>query len=149
MQTVFSEALLAGLRTLRDEEDIRGDDPFQDPDDSIDPDDCGPRLSVTLKEPVGEIYALPEPLKAEQTNGRDPHTLEQSSAPRSPPGATAQAAGAPPMPDLLDPVVLRTMPPKVAAFMLYEPRESPPWRAKTSAQREEREFFEELGGWCG
>ena len=94
--------------------------PVDDPDDSIDPDDCGPRLSVTLKEPVGEIYALPEPLKVEQTSGRDPHTLDQSEAPQSLPRATAATVGAPPMPDLLDPVVLRTMPPQVAAFMLYE-----------------------------
>jgi hypothetical protein len=33
--------------------------PAEDPDDSIDPDERGPRLVVTLKEPVGEIYALP------------------------------------------------------------------------------------------
>jgi hypothetical protein len=38
------------------------------------------------------------------------------------------AAGAPTLTDLLDPVVLRTMPPRVAAFMLYEPPEPPPWR---------------------
>src|SRR5262249_11186416 len=31
-------------------------------------------------------------------------------------------------PDLLNPVVLHTMPPKVAAFLLYEPPERPPWR---------------------
>jgi hypothetical protein len=38
----------------------------------------------------------------------------------------------------------RTMPPRVAAFMLYD---SPPmWRSETAAQREERE---ELGGWAG
>jgi hypothetical protein len=38
--------------------------PADDPDDSIDPDDAGPRLVVTLKEsPADEIYALPEPLK--------------------------------------------------------------------------------------
>jgi hypothetical protein len=53
------------------------------------------------------------------------------------------------MPDLLDPVVLRTMPPRVAAFMLYEPPDPPLWRAETAGQREEREVFEELGGWCG
>jgi hypothetical protein len=38
---------------------------------------------------------------------------------------------APDKPDLLDSVVLRTMPPQVAAFMLYEPREPPPWRRHT------------------
>jgi hypothetical protein len=58
MPTAFSQRLLAGLRTLRDEEEIRGDDTFQDPDDRVDPDERGPRLSVTLKEPVGETYAL-------------------------------------------------------------------------------------------
>ena len=81
-------------------------EPADDPDDSIDSDDSGPRLSVTLKEPVGEISALPEPLEAEQTSGRGP----------------------PAKPDLLDPVVLRTMPPRVAAFMLYKPPEPPPCR---------------------
>ena len=101
-------------------------EPADDPDDSIDSDDSGPRLSVTLKEPVGEISALPEPLEAEQTSGRGP----------------------PAKPDLLDPVVLRTMPPRVAAFMLYESRDPPPWREEAAGQREEREFFEELGGWC-
>jgi hypothetical protein len=100
--------------------------PTDDPDDSIEPDDSGPRLSVTLKQlPNGETYALPEPLEAEQTSGRCPYTLEQSSAPQSPPRAPAAAASTPAMPDLLDPVALRTMPPRVAAFMLYEPREPP------------------------
>jgi hypothetical protein len=120
----------------------------EDPDDSIDPDDCGPRLVVTLKEPVGEIYALPA-AQTVQTSGRDPHTLEQSRAPQSPHIATAEAAGAPAQPDLLDPVVLRTMPPRVAAFMLYEPPQAPPWRQETRGETEEREFFGELGGWCG
>ena len=100
-----SEWLLAGLRAHNSEEKDP-DDTFQDPDDRIDPDDSGPRLSVTLKEPVGEISALPEPLEAEQTSGRGP----------------------PAKPDLLDPVVLRTMPPRVAAFMLYKPPEPPPCR---------------------
>jgi len=54
------------------------------------------------------------------------------------------------MPDLLDPVVLRTMPPQVAAFMLYEPREPPPWRQQESAgERAHREALEDLGGWIG
>ena len=123
--------------------------PVDDPDDSIDPDDCGPRLSVTLKEPVGETYALPA-AQTEQTSGRDPHTLEQPSAPQSPPGAAAQAAGSPPTPDLLDPVVLSTMPPQVAAFMLYERPERPPWRRQeTGAEREFREQREEDGVWTG
>jgi len=55
MQTVFSERLLAGLRTLRDDDEVQGGDP----DVLIDSDDSGPRLSVRLKESVGEIYALP------------------------------------------------------------------------------------------
>ena len=71
-------------------------------------------------------------------------TGDQSTAPQSPPTPTAAAAGTPAPLDLLDPVVLRTMPPQVAAFMLYEP---PPWRLQGAAgQREERE---ELGGWTG
>jgi hypothetical protein len=57
--TVFSQRLLAGLRGLRGDKEVPGDDTFQDPDDVIDPDDRGPRLSVTLEQPVGEIYALP------------------------------------------------------------------------------------------
>ena len=73
-----------------------------DADDVIDPDDSGPRLVVTLKQsPNGETYALPA-AQPEQTSGRDPHTLEQSSAPQPPPRAAAQAAGSPPTPDLLD-----------------------------------------------
>ena len=75
--------------------------------------------------------------------------LTQSKAPQSPLGAPVESAGAPAIPDLLDPVALRTMPPQVAAFMLYEPPEPSTWRAETAGQREERESFEELGGWCG
>ena len=124
--------------------------PTEDPDDSIDPDDSAPRLSVTLKEPVDGICALPEPLKAEQRSGRHPYTGDQSKAPQSPPGAPAAAAGTPAMPDLLDPVVLRTMPPRVAAFMLYEPREPPPWRRQESlGQRLHREMIEDCGAWVG
>jgi len=60
MQTVFSQRLLAGLRARTSEEEDR-DDTFQDPDDSIDPDDSGPRLSVTFKQsPDGETYACSE-----------------------------------------------------------------------------------------
>jgi hypothetical protein len=112
------------------------------PVDSIDPDDSGPMLSVTLKQsPYGETYALPA-AQPEQTSGRCSDTGDQSKAPQSTPVAPA-------MPDLLDPVVLRTMPAKVAAFMMYEPADRPPWRTETTGQREEREFFEELGSWCG
>jgi hypothetical protein len=96
-----------------------------DPDDVIDPDDSGPRLSVTLKQsPDGETCALPA-AQAEQTSGRCPNAPDQSNAPQPPLRATAGAAGTPDPPDLLDPVVLRMMPPRVAAFMLYEP---PRWR---------------------
>ena len=85
--------------------------PTEDPDDVIDPDDSGPRLSVTLKESSVDGIA---------------------------------------MPDLLDSVVLRTMPPRVAAFMLYEPRDPPPWRRQeTGAEREFREQREEDGVWTG
>jgi hypothetical protein len=63
MQTVFSEALLAGLRTRNVAEKEEGrDDIFQDPDDVIDPDDSGPRLVVIVAEPtVEKIYTLPPP----------------------------------------------------------------------------------------
>jgi hypothetical protein len=100
-----------------------------DPDDVIDPDDSDPRLSVTLKESsVAEIYAL-KAAQAEQTSGRYPDSADQPNAPGSPPIATAEAASTPALPDLLDPAVLRTMPPKVAGFMLYEPSDPPPWRS--------------------
>jgi hypothetical protein len=57
--------------------------PAEDPDDSIDPDDSGPRLSVTLKRsPADEINALPA-AQAEQTSGRHPDTGEQSGAPQT------------------------------------------------------------------
>jgi hypothetical protein len=136
-----SEWLLAGLRAHNSEKK-HWDDTFQDSDDRVDPDDCGPRLSVTLKEPVGETYALPA-AQAEQTNGRCPDTGDQSKGPQS-------AAGTPAPPDLLDPVVLRTMPPRVAAFMLYEPREPPPWRRQeTLAQQAHREMIEDCRAWVG
>ena len=107
------------------------------------------KLSVILRE--SEIYALPATrAEAEQTSGRCPDTGDGSKAPQSPPRATAAAAGTPAMPDLLDPVALRTMPPQVAAFMLYEPRELPPWRYReTGAEREFRERCESDGAWCG
>src|SRR5262245_16899090 len=125
MQTVFSQRLLARLRTHNGEEEDREEDTFRDPDDRVDPEDSRPRLSVSLKETVGEIYALPA-AHAEQTGGRCPDTGDQSKGPQSPLRATAEAVGIPATPDLLDPAVLRTMPPRVAAFMFYEPRESPP-----------------------
>jgi hypothetical protein len=51
-------------RAVATEEDR--DDPLQDPDDRVDPDDLGPRLAVSLQ-PVARSYALPssEPLPAE------------------------------------------------------------------------------------
>ena len=58
------------------------------------------------------------------------------------------AAAGPPA--LLDPVVLRTMAPRVAAFMLYEPPERPPWRRQeTLAHREHRQTIEDCGSWVG
>ena len=121
-----------------------------DPDDVVDPDDSGPRLSVTLKESrADEIYALPA-AQAEQITGRDPSTTDQSKAPQLPPKATAGAAGIPAPPDLLDPAVLRTMPAKVAAFMLYEPPDRPPWcYRETGAERAHREIIEDCGSWVG
>ena len=149
MQTVFSQALLAKLRTLRSEEEVHEPDPFQDPNESIDPDDSGPRLSVSWEEPVGEIYALPA-TQPEQTSGRCSDTGDGLKVPQSPLGATAAAVGTPAPPDLLDPVVLRTMPPRVAAFMLYGPPEPPPWRRQESeGEREFREQCESDGAWCG
>jgi hypothetical protein len=130
MQTVFSQRLLAELRTLHGEEKVRGDDTFQDPDDVIDPDDSGPRLSVTLKEPVAEIYPA-------------------SAGPATQAEQPAAAAGSPGPPDLLDPAVLRTMPAKVAAFMMHEPRRSP-WRySETAGEQPHREQMEADGSWCG
>jgi integrase len=63
---------------------------------------------------------------------------------------SAQAVGARALSDLLDPVVLRTMPPRVAAFMLYEPREPPPWRRQeTLSEGDHREQLEDCGSWVG
>ena len=116
------------------------DDTFQDPDDS------GPRLSVNLKESSADgICALPAS-QAEQASGRCPDSGDQSEVPQSPPIAPAEVAGAPARPDLFDPVVLHTMPPKVAAFMLYEPPEPLPWRRQESeAEREAKEQCESDG----
>jgi hypothetical protein len=82
------------LRGLRGDKEVPGDDTFQDPDDVIDPDDSGPRLSVTLTETVDEIYALPA-AQTEQTRGCHPDTGDQSKGPQS-------AAGTPTPYDLLD-----------------------------------------------
>jgi hypothetical protein len=148
MRTVFSQRLLAGLRACDNEEEDR-DDIFLDPDDVIDPDDSGSQLSVTLKKPVAEIYAFPA-AQAEQTSGRCPDTGDQSKGPQSPLRATAEASGAPAPPDLLEPAVLRTMPPRVAAFMLYESREPPSWRRQeTLSERAHREMIEDCGSWVG
>ena len=57
--------------------------------------------------------------------------------------AKAKAEGTPAPPDLLDPAVLRTMPPRVAAFMLYEPRTPPPWRTGRPPDGMDD------GSWCG
>jgi hypothetical protein len=112
--------------------------PADDPDDSIDPDDSGPRLVVTFKEPVGEIYALPAD-QAQQTSVCCPHTLEQSSAPQSPPGATAATVGAPQIPDLLDPVVLRTSPRVHHCRLTWRLLASPRWRLGWFIQHKLRE----------
>ena len=63
-----------------------------------------------------------------RANRRAPslNTPDQSNAPQPPLQAPGATAGASAPPDLLGPVVLHTMPPQVAAFMLYEPREPPP-----------------------
>jgi hypothetical protein len=64
--------------------------------------------------------------------------------------ATPTTAGAPAPPDLLDPVALRTMSPRVAAFMLYEPPEPPPWRRQeTLEERAHRVQLEGCGSWVG
>jgi hypothetical protein len=110
----------------------------------------GPRLSITLKESsLDGICALPA-AQAEQITEPYPSTMGQSKAPKSPPKATAETAGIPVPPDLLDPAVLRTMPAKVAAFMMYEPPGRPPWRRQeTLAQRSHREMIEDCGSWVG
>ena len=98
---------------------------------------------------VDEIYSLPT-TQAEQTSGCCLDTAAGVNASQSPPRAAAQAASASPPSDLLDPVVLRTMPPRVAAFMLYEPPDPPPWRRQeTLAQRAHREMLEDCGSWVG
>ena len=124
--------------------------PADDPDDSMDPDDSGPRLSVSLKQsPNGGTDAYPV-AQAAQTSGRCPDTGDGSKGPQSPPRAPPAATGTPTRPDLLDPVILRTLPPRVAAFMLYEPREPPPWRRQeTLVQRAHREMIEDCGSWVG
>src|SRR5262249_34440003 len=135
MQTVFSQRLLAGLQARTSEEEDR-----DDPDDRVDPDDSGPRLSFTLKDDAEGVV----------TNIRNSRRVCYPELPPPPVGATAAAAGTPPPPDLLDPVVLRTMPPKVAAFMLYEPREPPPWRRQeTLEERAHRVQLEDCGSWVG
>lgn len=120
------------------------DDPDDviDPDNREDPDDEGPRLSVTVKEAArDEIYASP----AAQTEipERCPYPPEQSNALREPPVASTAAVGAPAPPDLLDPAVLRTMPPKIAAFMLSQQRDLPRWRSSLPP-----DGFDD-GAWCG
>src|SRR5262245_19235156 len=133
MQTVFSQRLLAGLRARNSEAEDR-DDTF------LDPDDCCPRLSVTLKDDAVGVVA----------NIHNVNPGLHPELPLPPVGAPAAAASAHAMPDLLDPVVLRTMPPRVAAFMLYEPRDPPPCRYReTAAEREFREQRESDGAWCG
>jgi hypothetical protein len=98
---------------------------------------------------VDETYALPT-AQAEQITGRYPSTTDQSKTPQLPPKATAGVAGIPVPPDLLDPAVLRTMPARVAAFMMYEPPDPPPWRySETAGEHQWREDREADGLWCG
>jgi hypothetical protein len=146
MQPVFSERLLVRLRARHDDhgklEDGRGElfhNGINDPNDDPDPDDAGPQLVVTLKQPVAEIYPLPEPLEPECC----PDTPQGSNAPGSPPGAITAPAGAPAPPDLLDPVVLATMPPQVARFFLHQPRDPPTWQTRRPAPEQDD------GAWCG
>jgi hypothetical protein len=115
----------------QDNGNLRAADPATDhhdamPADDPDDDDSAPRLSLTLKESsLDGICALPA-AQAEQITGRSPHTLDQSKALKSAPKATAGTTDIPAPPDLLDPAVLRTMPAKVAAFMMYEPANPSP-----------------------
>jgi hypothetical protein len=54
--------------------------------------------------------------------------------------------------DAIEPGLVQAImqaPSRVQQWLLAPPRDPPPWRAETTEQREEREFFEELGGWCG
>jgi hypothetical protein len=148
MQRVFSERLLASLRARNVVTEEDHDDPLPEPDDRIDPDDCGPRLSVALKE---SCETCPSPVApVAQASGRCPDTGDQSKRTTIDTGAPATVPGTSALPDLLDPAVLRTMPPKVAAFMLHTPREPPPWRYReTGAEREFREQCESDGAWCG
>jgi hypothetical protein len=157
MQTVFSEALLAQFRKKNNHNGARHEEPESDgasagndSDDVIDPDDSGPRLLVTLKESSLMEDSLLPAAQAEQITGPYPSTTDQSKAPQSPPKATAESGGIPAPPDLLDPAVLRTMPAKVAAFMMYEPPDPPPWRySETVGEQQWREDREADGSWCG
>ena len=45
---------------------------------------------------------------------------------------------------------LPSMPPQVAAFLLYVPRDPPPWRYQESeVERAQREMLESEGAWTG
>jgi hypothetical protein len=157
MQTVFSEALLAQFRKKNNHNGARHEEPESDgasagndSDDVIDPDDSGPRLLVTLKESSLMEDSLLPAAQAEQITGPYPSTTDQSKAPQSPPKATAESGGIPAPLDLLDPAVLRTMPARVAAFMMYEPPDPPPWRySETTGEQQWREDREADGSWCG
>jgi hypothetical protein len=128
----FNAEALARLCACHRDEEVCDDDP----DDRIDPDDLSPVLSVTA-------YTLPPSPQTEPPGGRGPDTSAGSNAPGSPPGAHTRLAGTPAPPDLLDPAVLRTMPPKVAAFMMFEPPDPPPWRTKPPPDGMDE------GSWCG
>src|SRR5262249_356798 len=143
MQTVFSERLLAELRARHDEKgrlevervQVQSEDPDDDPEPAI----ACPALSGRVADQnVEKISPLPAD-QAEQTSGCWPDTGDGSKGLQS-------TAGTPSPPDLLNPVVLHTMPPKVAAFMLHEPREPPPWRRQeTLEERAHRVQLEDCG----
>jgi hypothetical protein len=144
MQTVFSEALLAQLRIVREDDEVR----------DVDPDDSGPRLVVSLKQPVSEIYALPEPPETEQTTGRYPDTGEGLGAPESPPVKLATVTGRDAGPLNCDPIepglalAISQMPAKLQRWMLAPPVDPPRWRPHESdGERAHREALEDLGGW--
>jgi hypothetical protein len=145
MQTVFSEALLARLRTHRDDYGVRSDDH----------NDSSPRLVVTLEQPVSEIYALLQvSLETEQTSGCYPDTGGGLGAPESPPVKLATVTGSDAGPLNSDPIepglalAISQMPAKLQRWMLAPPVDPPRWRRHESdGERAHREALEDLGGW--
>jgi hypothetical protein len=124
--------------------------PGDDPDDVINPDDSGPQpIGIAEESDIEHICALPV-VKVGQMSERGPGTSEGANAAQSASRATAGPADIPAPPALLDPAVVRTMPERVIAFMLYEPRDPPAWRYRESeCERAERQALENLGAWTG